>query len=918
MTGNEIREKFLEYFERQGHTRVRSSPLLPANDPTLLFVNAGMNQFKDVFLGAEKRDYVRACSSQKCVRAGGKHNDLDEVGKTARHQTFFEMLGNFSFGDYFKEGAVQFAWDLLVNEYKLDPARMWFTVFEGDNEVGPDEEAEKFWEQVGAPRERILRYGRKDNFWQMGETGPCGPCSEVHYYMGDDPSDPENCVANVNGPGDTITEIWNLVFMQFERTEVEGGSPTAGGAKQYKLTPLPKPSVDTGMGLERLTVVLQGVKSNYETDLLKNIVDFVAKLSDRNYEAETQEGFAMRVIADHARATAFSIADGILPANEGRNYVLRKIMRRGIYQGRHALGFDGLFFHKVTNFVVDQMGEAFPELETHRDFIRKMVKLEEQRFGSTLTVGLQKLDEIFNKAGAGKIPSYVDLARLYDTFGTPRDLIRVSLEERGSVIDEDQFNASFDAALQQLQQTGTAEKAEGKARAKPVYAQVAGRVQSLFRGYETTRVDDGKILSLIRGDAEVQTLNEGDEGEVVLDQSPFYAESGGQVGDTGHLVASGTGVPPVSHAQDARATSVATVTDTHSPAQGLIVHKVKVERGSIKVGDTVTAEVDIQKRDATRRNHTATHLVHAALREVLGGHVKQAGSVVHPNYLRFDFNHFQPMTDEEIKEVERLVNEQVLRNVKVDTNIMPVEEAIRGGAMALFGEKYSGMMRVLTVPGFSKELCGGTHVRATGDIGVFKITSDESIASGVRRIRAVTGFDAYERFREDEKLIEDAVANLRTSRAELPHVIGKLQDELKKARRETEELKLKIASGAISTSASNGDEAREVAGVRVLAKEASGLDAAGMRQLSDTLLDRIKSGVVVIGRANDGKASLIVRTSDDLTKRVPAGQVIKELAPIIGGRGGGKADMAEGGGSQPEKLGEALEASYGVIEKMLS
>ncbi|HJZ82889.1 MAG TPA: alanine--tRNA ligase [Pyrinomonadaceae bacterium] len=910
MTGSEIREKFLEYFERQGHTRVRSSPLLPANDPTLLFTNAGMNQFKDVFLGAEKRDYVRACSSQKCVRAGGKHNDLDEVGKTARHQTFFEMLGNFSFGDYFKEDAIKFAWDLLVNEFKLDPARMWFTVFEGDAEVGPDEDAEKFWEQVGAPRERILRFGRKDNFWQMGETGPCGPCSEVHYYMGEDPSDVENSVANVNGPGDTITEIWNLVFMQFERSEVEAG--------KYKLDPLPAPSVDTGMGLERLAVVLQGVKSNYETDLLKNIVDFVAQLSDRHYEAETQEGFAMRVIADHARATAFSIADGILPANEGRNYVLRKIMRRAIYQGRHTLEFDGLFFHEVTNFVVDQMGEAYPELESHREFIEKMVKLEEERFGSTLTVGLQKLDEIFAKTGAGQTPSYVDLARLYDTFGTPRDLIRVSLEERGSAIDENEFNESFDAALQQLQQTGASEKAEGKAKTKPIYAQVASRIQSMFRGYETTRIDDGKVCYLIKGDEEVQALNEGDEGEVVLDQTPFYAESGGQVGDVGQLYTSGPGVLPVEHAQDARATSIASVLDTSSPAQGLIVHKVKIEKGTIKIGDTVTAEVDVEKRDATRRNHTATHLVHAALREVLGTHVKQAGSVVAPNYLRFDFNHYQPMTEDEIKEVERLVNEQVLRNVKVDTDIMPVEDAIRAGAMALFGEKYSGMMRVLTVPGFSKELCGGTHVRATGDIGVFKITSDESIASGVRRIRALTGFDAYERFREDERLIDEAAANLRTSRAELPHVIGKLQDELKKARREAEELKLKIASGAISTSASNGDEARDIAGVRVLAKEASGLDAAGMRQLSDTLLERIKSGVVVLGRTNDGKASLIVRTSDDLTKKIPAGQVIKELAPIIGGRGGGKADMAEGGGSQPEKLAEALQASYGVIEKMLS
>jgi alanyl-tRNA synthetase len=928
MTGNEIREKFLEYFERHGHTRVRSSPLLPANDPTLLFTNAGMNQFKDTFLGNEKRDYVRACSSQKCLRAGGKHNDLDEVGKTARHQTFFEMLGNFSFGDYFKEDACKLAWDLLVNEFKLDPARMWFTVFAGDDEVGPDEDAEKFWEAVGAPKERILRFGRKDNFWQMGETGPCGPCSEVHYYMGNDPNDAENCAANVNGPGDTITEIWNLVFMQFVRSEVEGGTPSVSegaggnptvreGAKQYNLTPLPAPSVDTGMGLERLAVVLQGVKSNYESDLLKNIVDFVAQVADRNYEADTQEGFAMRVIADHARATAFSIADGILPSNEGRNYVLRKIMRRAIYQGRHTLGLEGVFFHRVTNFVIDQMGEAFPELESHRDFIDKMVRLEEERFGSTLTVGLQKLGELFARTPKGKFPDWKDLARLYDTFGTPRDLIRVSLEERGITVEEEAFNQSFDVALQELQQGSSIGKTEQKTKTKPIYADVASRVQSLFRGYETTRVDDAKVLSLIRGDEEVSELKEGEEGGVVLDQTPYYAESGGQVGDVGTIVGGGTGISPVSHAQDVRAT-IARVADTYSPVQGLIIHKVRVEKGSIKVGDTVTAEVDVETRDATRRNHTATHLVHAALREVLGAHVKQAGSVVAPNYLRFDFTHYQPMTEDEVKEVERLVNEQVLRNVKVDTAIMPVEEAISSGAMALFGEKYSGMMRVLTVPGFSKELCGGTHVRATGDIGVFKITSDESIASGVRRIRAITGFDAYERFREDEQVIEEAAATLRTSRNDLPHVIARLQEELKKARREAEELKLKIASGAISGATSNGDEAREVAGVKVVAKEASGLDAGGMRQLSDTLLARIKSGVVVLGRTNDGKASLIVRTSDDLTKKVPAGQVIKELAPIIGGKGGGKADMAEGGGTQPEKLSEALQASYGVIEKMLA
>ncbi len=907
MTGNEIRETFLKYFERQGHMRVRSSPLLPANDPTLLFTNAGMNQFKDVFLGNEKRDYLRAASSQKCLRAGGKHNDLDEVGKTARHQTFFEMLGNFSFGDYFKEDAVTFAWDLLVNEFKLDPARMWFSVFEGDDQVGPDEEAEKFWEQVGAPRERILRFDRKDNFWQMGDTGPCGPCSEIHYYMGPDPADAENCAANVNGPGDTITEIWNLVFMQFDRTEVEPG--------KFKLTPLPAPSVDTGMGLERITTVLQGVKSNYETDLLKDIVEFIAELAGRNYAAETQEGFAMRVIADHARATAFSIADGILPGNEGRNYVIRKIMRRAIYQGRHTLGLENLFFSKVTNFVVDQMNAAFPELETQRGFIEKMVRLEEERFGATMTVGLNKLEDLFSST-SGAMPDFKDLGRLYDTFGTPRDLIRVGLEGRGFSVDEDDFNESFEAALQELQQTGVNERA-GKAKANPIYTDVAGSVGlSQFKGYESTRVETGRVVALLKSGNRADSLTEGDEGEAVLDHTPFYAESGGQVGDVGRL----SNPPATAGGTD----FIASVIDTYSPAQGLIVHKVKVEKGSLKVGDTVTAEVDVEKRDATRRNHTATHLMHAALREVLGTHVKQAGSIVAPTYLRFDFTHYQPLTVEEIREIENLVNYHILRNEPVQTNEMATEEAMRSGAMALFGEKYGEKVRVLSIKGvrgeddiFSRELCGGTHVRATGDIGLFKITGDESIASGVRRIRAVTGVDAFERFRESEMILERVSTGLRTSRADLPTQVERLQDELKKARREADELRMKIASGAISGT-SNGDESREVAGVRVVAREASGLDSAGMRQLSDTLLARIKSGVVVLGRSSDGKVSLIVRTSDDLTSRVPAGKVIKELAPLVGGKGGGKADMAEGGGTQAEKLGEALEASYAIIEKLLT
>ncbi len=896
MTGKELRELFLKYFEEHGHTPVRSSPLLPANDPTLLFTNAGMNQFKDTFLGREKRDYVRAASSQKCVRAGGKHNDLDEVGKTARHHTFFEMLGNFSFGDYFKEDAVKFAWDLLVNVLQLDPQRLWFTVYEGDEEVGPDEDAERYWEAVGAPRERILHFGRKDNFWQMGETGPCGPCSEIHYYMGPSPSDPENSAENVNGPGDTIMEIWNLVFMQFDRSEVEPG--------RYKLDPLPAPSVDTGAGLERLAVVMQGVKSNYDTDLIRPIVEHAAKLADRHYEPETQEGFAMRVIADHARATAFSIADGILPGNEGRNYVLRKIMRRAIYQGHHTLGLEGSFFNKVTNFVVEMMSDVYPELETQREFIEKMVSLEEERFRSTLTVGLNKLDELFTST-KGAMPEFKALAKLYDTFGTPRDLIRVGLEERGFAIDEDEFNRSFDAALQELQQTVTASRPDAKSGLNPVYQTLANESRSLFKGYETTRISDAKVVALIKDNA-ISALTEGEEGEVVLDHTPFYAESGGQVGDVGVLLKDET---------------LVNVLDTYSPAQGLIVHKVKVQKGSLMQGDVVAAEVDVEKRDATRRNHTATHLMHAALREVLGTHVKQAGSVVAPTYLRFDYSHYQPLTQAEKEEIERLVNYHILRNEPVQTAEMAIEEAMRSGAMALFGEKYGEKVRVLSINGlegiFSKELCGGTHVRSTGDIGLFKITSDESIASGVRRIRAITGTDAYERFREAEVLVDELSSGLRTSRTEVLSAVSRLQDELKKARREADELRLKIASGAVGTSA-NGDESREVAGIKVLAREASGLDAPAMRQLSDTLLARIKSGVVILGRSSEGKVSLIVRTSADLAAKVPAGQVIKELAPIVGGRGGGKADMAEGGGNQPENLNTALEKSYEVVERLLA
>ncbi len=953
MKGSEIRQKFLEYFEREGHKIVHSSPLLPANDPTLLFTNAGMNQFKDVFTGAEKRDYKRAVSSQKCIRAGGKHNDLDEVGKTARHHTFFEMLGNFSFGDYFKEDAIRFAWDFLVNELGLEESRLWFSYFGGDAEVPADEEARDLWIKVGAKPERVLPFDRKDNFWQMGDTGPCGPCSEVHYYMGDEPGNPEmNHAKWVNGEGDTTMEIWNLVFMQFERNEIEKGV--------FELTPLPAPSVDTGAGLERMATVLQGVKTNYDTDLLMPIIKKTSELAEKFYEYDTTEGFAMRVVADHARATAFAIADGILPGNEGRNYVLRKIMRRAIYHARKRLGFETLFFHKITDFVIELMKDAFPELEVQREFIGKMVELEEKRFINTLTVGLKKLDELIAKNQEEMHKSnfdFMELAKLNDTFGVPKDLIRVALEDDGFVFEEAEFIDHLDKAHKALQSENRYEVKDGKGaytlnaepgeikitgsdvtfkigktqqaeKINPIYADLQNvGVKSNFHGYDKTEVEGAKVLALVKNDEQVKELAEGDEGLIVLDETPFYAEAGGQVGDTGWLSRESRVESRESDekTQDSglrtQDFAKAIVFDTFAPVAGIVLHKSKVEKGVIRVGDEVTATVDVAKRDATRRNHTATHLVHAALKEVLGTHVKQAGSVVAPTYLRFDFTHYQPISEAELQEIEDLVNREILKNDPVNTDLMSIEEAMRSGAMALFGEKYGSQVRVLSVGGgtFSKELCGGTHVRATGDIGSFKITSDEAVASGVRRIRAITGFDAFERFREDEKLIDRSLGVLKTQRDNLPSAIEKLQEELKRTRKEIDDLKMKIATGAFrDASSANGDEAKDVAGVKVIAKTVEGLDKGGMRHLSDTLMSKIKSGVVILARTEDDKVSFIVRVSDDLTGKVSAGNIVREIAPLVGGRGGGKPDMAEGGGTDASKLGDALEASYKSVEQMLS
>jgi alanyl-tRNA synthetase len=625
------------------------------------------------------------------------------------------------------------------------------------------------------------------------------------------------------------------------------------------------------------------------------------------YEGLTEsKQFACRVIADHARSTAFAIADGILPGNEGRNYVLRKIMRRAIYHGREHLNLNEPFFYKVCDLVVENFSGAFPELAVQRDFIGKMVRLEEDRFGNTVTVGLGKLSDLTLEKDTPPDDLFLQVAKLYDTFGTPKDLIRVYLEEKGIEFEEEEYNGRFDKALQDLQRQSGIGKTERKSEINPMYAEIAEAVGvNRFHGYDTTKVEETKVGSLVKGDARVDELIEGDEGLIILTETPFYAESGGQVGDVGAIYSSDVQLK---------------VLDTFAPVPGVILHKSRVEKGSVKVGDTVSAVVDEAKRDATRRNHTATHLVHAALKEVLGTHVKQAGSVVAPTYLRFDFTHYQPMTDEEIREVEDLVNRYILQNEPVATNMMGIEDAMRSGAVAMFGEKYGSEVRVLSVGDgkFSMELCGGTHVRATGDIGSFKITSDEAIASGVRRIRAITGLDAFARFREDEVLIDRSLDVLKTQRDQLPNAIEKLQEELKRTRREIDDLKLKIATGAIGGASSNGDEAREIAGVKVIGKIVEGLDGNGMRQLSDTMLARLKSGIVVIGRREEGKAGIIVRVSDDLTAKVKAGNVIKEIVPIVGGKGGGRPDMAEGGGSEPEKLNEAIDASYKVIENFLT
>jgi alanyl-tRNA synthetase len=956
LTGSQIRRKFLDYFVQHGHKEVHSSSLVPANDPTLLFTNAGMNQFKDVFLGLETRDYNRATSSQKCVRAGGKHNDLENVGFTNRHHTFFEMLGNFSFGDYFKKDAIAYAWELITSKdwFAIDKDKLYVTIFEGaefgSGIVPRDDEAEQAWLQQGVPKDRIFEGDAKDNFWQMGDTGPCGPCSEIHYDMG--PAASEKGHANCKFPCDCgrYVEIWNLVFMQFDRD--------ASG----KLNPLPKPSIDTGMGLERVTAVLQGVISNYDTDLFTPLIKRAAELTgtslkkELDKEAHTKSAASLRVIADHSRAATFLISDGALPSNEGRGYVLRKIIRRAITHGR-LLGQNKPFLHEMVFAVRDLMQDAYPELNDTAKGVSEVIHAEETRFAHTLDIGLARLeddllrvleashlrsspgdrgiDAIFHDEKTGQsvliqAKTYSgDLAfKLYDTFGMPLDFMQDAARDQGIAFDQ----AGFDRAMaEQRQRARSSWKGAGKQTANPIYQRLP---KSEFEGYRQTRSNDCEVLAIIRSAKsrlrggpflpgakfDISTpeeelgqsapeLKNGESGEIILDHTPFYAESGGQVGDRGWFYS------------DDHNTVVAEVKGCYSPIQGVRAHQV-IAKQPIRIGDKVDAVVNAELRESTMRNHTATHLLQAGLREVLGKHVKQAGSLVAPDHLRFDFSHFTGVADEELQDIEDLINKEVLRNQKIEViENVPIDVAINEyKAMALFGEKYGDRVRVIKIGDFSTELCGGTHTKATGEIGLIKVLKEGSVSSGVRRIEAVTGEGSLHHFQKDHKL-ENVVASLAghsevASPAEaLKLELDKKDSEIKRLQRELDQARMKSAS---STVASVTDKIKDIHGVKVLAHRVDNLERAQMRTLVDQLRDKLGSGVVVLGSATDGTVSLIVGVTKDLTQRIQAGKVIGLVAQKVGGKGGGRPDLAEAGGKDPAALDAALSESYKVVESLLT
>jgi alanyl-tRNA synthetase len=881
MTSSEIRRSFLEFFGRQGHRIVPSAPLVPGDDPTLLFTNAGMNQFKDVFLGREKRPYTRAASSQKVMRVSGKHNDLDNVGPSLRHHTFFEMLGNFSFGDYFKEEAIAFAWTLLTEVWKMPKERLVVSIFKGEAGIPRDEEAHRIW-RAFVPAERILELGAEDNFWQMGETGPCGRCSEIYYVRGTG-AEPE-------------IEIWNNVFMEFER----GADGT--------LTPLPAPSIDTGMGLERMTAVIQGKDSNYDTDLFRPLIARMEELAGVRYGADPEADISLRVVADHARATTFLIADGVIPSNEWRGYVLRKIMRRAMRHGKH-LGLTEPFLHRLVAVLAGQMGDAYPELRGHREMIEQTVLGEEHRFEAVLTEGLPRLEaEITSTLSTPDRVLAGDIAfRLYDTFGVPYDFIEDTAATHDVRVDRE----AFDRAMKGQRDRARAQSAFGGAKNVEEFRIGRGTDEAQltsagdqFEGYSSTRAAGVSVLALFDGSRRaVDRLADGESGYAALARTPFYLESGGQVSDTGRLINEATGAT--------------------ADVEGLVrlrpgmprAHRVRVTSGTLHLRDIVTAEVDVSMRDATRRNHTATHLLHAALRKVLGTHVKQAGSLVAPDRLRFDFVHFQAVPQAQLEEIERIVNEQVVRNTPVETDVRSTDEAIASGAMALFGEKYGDRVRVVSVPGFSIELCGGTHVSATGDIGVFALLSESGVAAGVRRIEALTGLGAVAWIQQQRQALRRIVETLHVNDDQAVEAIERVQSEAKRLSREVSQLKTRLAMGGGSPGAA-ADDTVEVSGIKLARRKVSDLDKEALRALADSLKAKIKSGVVVIGSVNEGRAQIVVAVTPDLTGTVKAGQVVKELAPIVGGAGGGRPDFAEAGGRQPDRIDEMLDAAEALLARL--
>ncbi|MBN1381239.1 MAG: alanine--tRNA ligase [Deltaproteobacteria bacterium] len=870
MTGSEIRESFLKYFEKNGHTRVASSGLIPKDDPTLLFTNAGMVQFKNCFLGLEDRGYKRAASSQKCVRAGGKHNDLENVGVTARHHTFFEMLGNFSFGDYFKEESIAWAWEFLTDVMKLPVEKLWVTIFEDDNE------AFEIWnKKVGVSADRIVRMGEKSNFWMMGDTGPCGPCSEIIYDQGEGTGcgRPE---CDIHCECDRHLEIWNLVFTQFDRD--------ASG----KLTPLPKPNIDTGMGLERLAAVVQGVTSNYDTDIFRSIIKFIEKISHKTYGDNEEYNISIRVIADHCRAITFLIGDGVLPSNEGRGYVLRRILRRAARHGK-LLGMNKPFLHEVAGAVIAEMKGAYPDLIDKASYIQKVVVNEEQRFIETLDAGLKILnDEVdwLKKTGKTVIPGDI-VFKLYDTFGFPTDLTADIVRKDDFTIDQAGFDKAMEAQREKARESW---KGSGEETVSAVYQKLSiDGIQTQFVGYEGVTEAQSQVAAILKDGVPADTISEGDEAEIIVNETPFYGEIGGQIGDRGVMEGKGFEFE---------------IKDAQRPVDNIFTHIGRLVRGSLKVGDTVQLKVNNEERHAIEANHSGTHILQAALRAVLGDHIKQSGSLVNAERLRFDFTHFSKISDEELEAIETLANRYIRQNAPVDTTVMPIDEAVKTGATAVFDEKYGETVRVVKMGDVSMELCGGTHVSRTGDIGLLKIVHESAIAAGVRRIEALTGREALKYVQKLESELKKASNLIKANVFDLTDRMGKMLIHQKTQEKEIENLKGKLAA---KDSSDLMDRAQEIKGVRVLATEVEGMDTRTLRDFGDKMRDRIRSGIILLGSKNDGKAMLLCMVTKDLTDRYHAGNIVKAIAPIVGGSGGGRPDMAQAGGSKPENLEQALE-----------